>query len=182
MMDEPKKSQDAKEPRINDEIRAKEIRLIGAEGEQLGIVTPRQALDMAEAAGFDLVEVAPNARPPVCKLMDYGKYKYEQKQKAKEARRNASQIQIKEVKLRPKTDDHDLETKIRHIRRFLEDGDKAKISIMFRGREITHSDLGLKLLERIKEDIGEDANVEMGPRMEGRTMIMIMAPLSSKKS
>ncbi len=130
--------------------------MIGADGEQVGIVSSRQALEMAEEAGLDLVEVAPNARPPVCKLLDYGKYKYEQKQKAKEARRNAS-----------------------HIQRFLEDGDKAKITIMFRGREITHSDRGRTILERIKEEIGEDANVEMGPRMEGRTMIMIMAPAKS---
>ncbi len=153
--------------------------MIGADGEQVGIVSSRQALEMAEEAGLDLVEVAPNARPPVCKLLDYGKYKYEQKQKAKEARRNASHIQVKEVKLRPKTDENDILTKIRHIRRFLEDGDKAKITIMFRGREITHSDRGRTILERIKEEIGEDANVEMGPRMEGRTMIMIMAPAKS---
>ncbi|TNE48384.1 MAG: translation initiation factor IF-3 [Deltaproteobacteria bacterium] len=168
-----------KEPRVNEAVRAREVRLIGADGEQVGIVSSRQALEMAEEAGLDLVEVAPNARPPVCKLLDYGKYKYEQKQKAKEARRNASHIQVKEVKLRPKTDEHDILTKIRHIRRFLEDGDKAKVTIMFRGREITHSDRGRTILERIKEEIGEEANVEMGPRMEGRTMIMIMAPAKS---
>lgn len=161
---------------MNDAIRAREIRLIDQNGEQAGIVQVRQALAMAEEVGLDLVEVAPNARPPVCKLMDYGKYKYEQKQKAKEARRNASHIQVKEVKLRPKTDEHDVQTKIRHIRRFLADGDKAKVTIMFRGREITHADIGRKILEQIKEEIGDEAHVEMGPRMEGRTMIMIMAP------
>jgi len=165
---------------VNEAIRAKEVRLIDQDGEQAGIVQSRQALAMAEEAGLDLVEVAPNARPPVCKLMDYGKYKYEQKQKAKEARRNASTIQVKEVKFRPKTDEHDIQTKIRNIRRFLKDGNKAKLTIQFRGREITHADRGRRILDRVKEEIGESANVEMGPRMEGRTMIMIMAPLAKK--
>lgn len=135
---------------------------------------------MAEEAGLDLVEVAPQAKPPVCKLMDYGKYKYLQKQKAKEAKKNATQIQVKEVKLRPKTDDHDVQTKVRHIRRFLEDGDKAKVTIMFRGREITHRERGLMVLDRIKEELEEDATVEQRPKMEGRTMIMVLAPKAKK--
>jgi translation initiation factor IF-3 len=129
---------------------------------------------------MDLVEVAPQAKPPVCKLMDFGKYKYEQKQKAKEAKKNASQIQVKEVKLRPKTDEHDIQTKIKHIRRFLEDGDKAKITIMFRGREITHSERGRRMLDQICEELKDEANIEYSPRMEGRSMIMILAPLPKK--
>lgn len=135
---------------------------------------------MAEEAGVDLVEVANTARPPVCKLMDYGKYKYEQKQKAKEAKKNATQIQVKEVQLRPKTDEHDIDFKIRHIQRFLDEGDKAKITVKFRGREITHKEQGFKLLEKVIEDVTEYGLVESAPKMEGRTMIMILAPKPRK--
>ena len=135
---------------------------------------------MAEEAGLDLVEVAGQAVPPVCKLMDYGKFKYIQKQKAKEARKNATQIQLKEVQLRPGTDDHDVDFKVRNIQRFLEEGDKAKLTVKFRGREITHKEQGLELINRIIAAVGEEAAVESPPRMEGRTMIAILAP--KKKS
>lgn len=176
-----KKERDAKEPRVNRRIQAREVRLIDEEGGQRGIVSTRQALEMAEEVGLDLVEVAPQAKPPVCKLMDYGKFKYIQKQKAKEAKRNSTQIQVKEVKLRPKTDDNDVQTKIRHIRRFLSEGDKAKVTVMFRGREITHKDRGFKVLNRIQVELEEEANVELRPKMEGRTMIMILSPKAVKK-
>lgn len=136
---------------------------------------------MAEEEGLDLVEVADKARPPVCKLMDYGKYKYIQKQKAKEAKKNATQINVKEVKLRPKTDDHDIMVKVRHIQRFLAEGDKAKVTVQFRGREITHKDRGTLILKRILEELGEDVTIEARPRMEGRTMIMLLAPKATKK-
>ena len=135
-----------------------------------------QALKLAEESGFDLVEVAPNARPPVCKLMDYGKYKYLQKQKAKEAKKNQSQIQIKEVKLRPKTDTHDLEVKKRHIMRFLEEGNKAKITLVFRGREIHHKELGIRVLQEMAQELAEVCIVEKEPSLEGRSIIMILAP------
>lgn len=176
-----KKERDAKEPRVNRRIQAREVRLIDEEGGQRGIVSTRQALEMAEEVGLDLVEVAPQAKPPVCKLMDYGKFKYVQKQKAKEAKRNSTQIQVKEVKLRPKTDDNDVQTKIRHIRRFLKEGDKAKVTVMFRGREITHKDRGLNVLNKIQAELEEEANVELRPKMEGRTMIMILSPKAVKK-
>lgn len=175
------KEREIKEPRVNRKIRATEVRLIDDEGEQQGIVPTRQALEMAEEAGLDLVEVAPQAKPPVCKLMDYGKYKYLQKQKEKDSRRNSTHVQVKEVKLRPKTDDHDVQTKVRHIRRFLAAGDKAKVTVMFRGREITHKDRGFTVLERVMEELEEEANVEMRPKMEGRTMIMILAPKPAAK-
>ncbi|MCB9638957.1 MAG: translation initiation factor IF-3 [Myxococcales bacterium] len=165
-----------KEPRINARIRVKEVRLIGGDGEQIGIVPTLRALQMAEEQGLDLVEVAETANPPVCKLMDYGKFKYQQKQKAKEARKNATQVQIKEVQLRPKTDDHDLEFKVNHILRFLEEGDKAKITVKFRGREIAHKDRGMALIEKVIQTVGEEGVVESPPRMEGRTMIAIIAP------
>lgn len=165
-----------KEPRINARIRVKEVRLIGADGEQIGIVPTLRALQMAEEQGMDLVEVAETASPPVCKLMDFGKFKYQQKQKAKETRKNATQVQIKEVQLRPKTDEHDIDFKVNHIFRFLEEGDKAKLTVKFRGREIAHKDRGIALLEKVIAAIGEEGIVESPPRMEGRTMIAIIAP------
>lgn len=169
------------EPRVNRRIRAREVRLISGDGEQLGIVPLPRALMMAEEDGLDLVEVAPNARPPVCKLMDYGKFKYMQKQKAKEAKKNATQIQVKEVKFRPKTDEHDILFKVNHIRRFLAEGNKTKVSVIFRGREITHKERGQMIMRRVLEELGTEAGiVEMAPRMEGRTMIMILAPHKKK--
>ena len=155
--------------------------MISGDGEQLGIVPLPRALMMAEEDGLDLVEVAPNARPPVCKLMDYGKFKYMQKQKAKEAKKNATQIQVKEVKFRPKTDEHDILFKVNHIRRFLAEGNKTKVSVIFRGREITHKERGQMIMRRVLEELGTEAGiVEMAPRMEGRTMIMILAPHKKK--
>ncbi len=164
------------EPRINDRIRVPEVRLLGAAGEQVGIVSINDALRLAEEADLDLVEIAPNQRPPVCKLMDYGKFKYESDQKRREARRNQVQTVIKEMKLRPKIDPHDYETKKGHVVRFLKAGDKVKITIMFRGREQSRPELGFRLLQRLAADIDELGFVEAAPKQDGRNMIMVVAP------
>ncbi|WP_338179428.1 translation initiation factor IF-3 [Jatrophihabitans sp.] len=164
------------EPRINDRIRVPEVRLVGPEGEQVGIVPIGKALELAAEADLDLVEVAPMARPPVCKLMDYGKFKYEETQKAREARRNQALTVIKEMKLRPKIDSHDYETKKGHVERFLKAGDKVKVTIMFRGREQSRPELGFRLLQRLAEDIGELGFVESSPKQDGRNMVMVVAP------
>ncbi|MGK7652626.1 MULTISPECIES: translation initiation factor IF-3 [unclassified Roseovarius] len=163
-------------PRINDKIRVPEIRLIGADGENVGVVTPERAMGMAEEAGLDLVEISPNANPPVCKIMDYGKYKYEQQKRESEARKKQKVIEVKEVKFRPNTDTHDYDVKMRNVFRFLENGDKVKITLRFRGREMAHQDLGRDLLQRVAEDIKDIGKVENMPKMEGRQMIMIIAP------
>ncbi|MDO5687430.1 MAG: translation initiation factor IF-3 [Neisseria sp.] len=165
-----------KEARINGEITAKEVRLISQTGEQLGIVALREALKLAEEADIDLVEIAPTAKPPVCKIMDFGKYKYEQSKKRDEARKKQKQIQIKEIKFRPGTDDGDYNIKMRNIRRFLEDGDKVKVTLRFRGREMAHQYLGAQLLKRVEEELAEEAQVEQFPKMEGRQMVMMIAP------
>jgi translation initiation factor IF-3 len=164
------------EPRINDRIRVPEVRLVGPEGEQVGIVPIGKALELAAEADLDLVEVAPMARPPVCKLMDYGKFKYESAQKAREARRNQALTVIKEMKLRPKIDPHDYETKKGHVERFLKQGDKVKITIMFRGREQSRPELGFRLLQKLAEDITDLGFVESSPKQDGRNMIMVVAP------
>ncbi|WP_417249237.1 translation initiation factor IF-3 [Celeribacter sp.] len=164
-------------PRINDKIRSPEIRLIGAEGENVGVVTPARAMEMAAAAGLDLVEISPNATPPVCKIMDFGKFKYEQQKRESEARKKQKIIEIKEVKFRPGTDTHDYEVKMRNVYKFLEKGDKVKVTMRFRGREMAHQDLGRQLLERVAEDIKEIGKVENMPKMEGRQMIMMVGPL-----
>ena len=164
------------EPRINERIRVPEVRLVGPAGEQVGIVSINDALRLAQESDLDLVEVAPTARPPVCKLMDYGKWKYENAQKAREARRNQSHTVIKEMKLRPKIDPHDYETKKGHVVRFLKAGDKVKITIMFRGREQSRPELGFRLLQRLAGDVEELGFVESQPRQDGRNMIMVMAP------
>jgi translation initiation factor IF-3 len=164
------------EPRINDRIRVPEVRLLGAQGEQIGIVSIGDALRMAEEGDLDLVEVAPNQRPPVCKLMDYGKFKYESDQKRREARRNQVQTVIKEMKLRPKIDPHDYETKKGHVVRFLRAGDKVKITIMFRGREQSRPELGFRLLQRLAADVDELGYVEASPKQDGRNMTMVVAP------
>jgi translation initiation factor IF-3 len=164
------------EPRINDRIRVPEVRLVGPNGEQVGIVAIGDALRLAQEADLDLVEVAAEARPPVCKLMDYGKWKYENAQKAREARRNQSHTVIKEMKLRPKIDPHDYETKKGHVVRFLKAGDKVKITIMFRGREQSRPELGFRLLQRLAQDVEELGVVEAAPKQDGRNMIMVMAP------
>ncbi|MCW8842113.1 MAG: translation initiation factor IF-3 [Rhodobacteraceae bacterium] len=165
-------------PRVNDRIRSTEIRLIGAEGENVGVVTPREALTMAAEAGLDLVEISPNANPPVCKIMDYGKFKYEQQKRESEARKKQTTIQVKEVKFRPNTDTHDYEVKMRNVIKFLEKGDKVKVTLRFRGREMAHQNLGRELLLRVAEDTKELGKVENMPKMEGRQMIMMIGPLS----
>jgi translation initiation factor IF-3 len=162
--------------RINEKIRAEQVRLIGPEGEQVGIVGVQEALAYADRLNLDLVEVAPMATPPVCKVMDYGKYRYEQEQKAKEARKRQTTISIKEIKLRPKIDDHDFETKKGHVERFLKKGDKVKLTIMFRGRELVHPHLGEKLLRRMAEELVDIGEVESQPNLDGRNMVMMLAP------
>jgi translation initiation factor IF-3 len=162
--------------RINEKIRAESVRLIGPDGEQVGIVGVPEALTYADRLNLDLVEVAPMASPPVCKVMDYGKYRYEQEQKAKEARKRQTTISIKEIKLRPKIDDHDFDTKKGHVERFLKKGDKVKLTIMFRGRELVHPHLGERLLRRMAEDLAEIGEIESEPNLDGRNMIMMLAP------
>jgi translation initiation factor IF-3 len=152
------------------------VRCIGAEGEQLGILPIEQALKMAQEGGFDLVEVSPLAKPPVCKIMDYGKFKYTEKKKQSEAKKKQVVVQLKEVKLRPRTEEHDYEVKIRKIREFLEDSNKARVTVMVRGRELSHRELGHKVLERVVGDLKETAVIESSARMEGRQMFMILAP------
>lgn len=162
--------------RINEKIRADSVRLVGPDGEQVGIIALRDALVYADRLNLDLVEVAPMASPPVCKVMDYGKYRYEQEQKAKDARKRQTTISIKEIKLRPKIDDHDFEIKKGHVERFLKKGDKVKLTIMFRGRELMHPHLGERLLRRMSEDIVELGDVESQPNLDGRNMVMMIAP------
>ena len=163
-------------PRVNYQIRISPVRVIDEDGEQLGIMEVDEARSIAEQRGLDLVEVAPTARPPVCKIMDYGKYKYEQAKKDKEAKKKQHQIHVKEMKFRPKIDDHDYEFKVAHVREFLEKGDKAKLTIMFRGREMMHQEFGLAILERVVEDLADVAVVEQEPKTEGRNMTMVLAP------
>ncbi|GGM01179.1 translation initiation factor IF-3 [Nakamurella endophytica] len=170
------------EPRINDRIRVPEVRLVGAAGEQIGIVSTGEALRRAQEADLDLVEVAPDARPPVCKLMDYGKFKYESAQKAREARRNQVLTVIKEMKLRPKIDPHDYETKKGHVVRFLQAGDKVKVTIMFRGREQSRPELGFRLLQRLAQDVAELGVIESAPKQDGRNMIMVLAPHKQQRA
>ena len=168
------------EPRINDRIRVPEVRLVGPNGEQVGIVRIEDALRLAEEADLDLVEVAPMARPPVAKLMDYGKFKYESAVKAREARKNQTQTVIKEMKLRPKIDTHDYETKKGHFVRFLKEGDKVKITIMFRGREQSRPEMGARLLQRLADDVVDLGFVESAPKLDGRNMIMVLGPHKKK--
>ncbi len=168
------------EPRVNDRIRVPEVRLVGPAGEQVGVVRVEDALRVAEEAGLDLVEVAPDARPPVAKLMDYGKYKYEAGQKARDARRNQANTQLKEIRFRIKIDDHDFATKTGHVRRFLDQGDKVKVMIMFRGREQSRPEAGIRLLQRVAEEVSEISTVESVPRQDGRNMTMVLAPLRRK--
>nr|WP_217900484.1 translation initiation factor IF-3 [Maliponia aquimaris] len=164
-------------PRINDRIRAPEIRLIGAEGENIGVVTPARAMDLAEQAGLDLVEISPNATPPVCKIMDFGKFKYETQKREAEARKKQKIIEVKEVKFRPNTDTHDYDVKMRSVFKFLENGDKVKVTLRFRGREMAHQNLGRDLLERVAEDVKEVGKIENMPKMEGRQMVMMIGPV-----
>ena len=163
-------------PRVNERIRAPEIRLIGAEGENVGVVRPEVGLQMAQEAGLDLVEISPNATPPVCKIMDFGKYKYEVQKREADARKKQKTIEVKEVKFRPNTDTHDYDVKMRNVMRFLEAGDKVKVTLRFRGREMAHQNIGAELLHRVAADVGETGKVENMPKMEGRQMIMMIAP------
>ncbi|WQH17420.1 translation initiation factor IF-3 [Guyparkeria halophila] len=173
----PAKSDD---PRINDQITIREVRLVDENGEQVGVVDTDEARERAVTAGMDLVEVSPTAKPPVCKIMDFGKFKYQQSKKAAEAKKKQKHIEIKEVKFRPGTEDHDYQVKLRNATRFLEAGDKVKITLRFRGREMAHRDLGAELLSRIEEDLSNLATVEQKPRMEGRQATMVMAPRPTK--
>jgi translation initiation factor IF-3 len=173
-MDRAPAQQDAY--RVNRRIRVPEVRVIGADGSQLGVLPTHEALRIAEEGGLDLVEVSPKAMPPVCKIMDYGKFKYEDAKKKKDARKHQSTVTLKEVKFRPKTDDHDFDFKVKHIRRFLSEGNKAKLVVIFRGREIVHPETGQAVLKRVVEVTQDIAVVEQPPMMEGRRMLMIIAP------
>jgi translation initiation factor IF-3 len=166
--------------RINEQIRVREVRLIGDDGEQLGIVSNKAALQIAIDKSLDLVEIAPTAKPPVCKIMDYGKHKYEQAKRDKEARKKQKVVEIKEVKLRPNIESHDFDTKVRNAHRFLLEGDKVKVTIMFRGREITHAENGRTLCLRMAKTLTGEATVEREPKVEGRNMIMILAPVKTE--
>src|SRR6202011_3060568 len=163
-------------PRINEEINARLVHLIDKDGSNRGNVSVAEALAAAQAASLDLVEIAPNASPPVCKILDYGKYKYQEQKKAAEARKKQKVVEVKELKYRPMIDDHDYEVKLRAMQRFFEEGDKVKVTLRFRGREMANQELGTQLLNRVKEDASKMAEVEMEPRFEGRQMIMILAP------
>ncbi|MGE5153383.1 MAG: translation initiation factor IF-3 [Bdellovibrio bacteriovorus] len=165
-----------KRNRVNREIAIPEIRLIGADGTQIGVVRTREALEMAEEAGLDLVEIQPTAEPPVCRLMDYGKFRFDQKKKQNEAKKKQKQVQIKEIKFRPGTDEGDYQVKLRNLTRFLNEGDKAKVTMRFRGREHAHRELGLDLLKRVEGDLAEISIVEQQPQMEGRQMVMVLGP------
>jgi len=166
---------------VNDGIRAREVRVVGPDGKQIGIKPLEEALRLAEEMDLDLVEVAPLADPPVCKIMDYGKYRYEQTVKMKEARKKQAVVSFKEMKMRPKIDRHDYEIKKRHIERFLKAGHKVKVTVMFRGREMTHTEKGLELLQQLAEEVSELGSVESEPRLEGRNMQMILTPVNTAK-
>lgn len=165
--------------RVNQQIRISPVRVIDPEGEQLGILPIERALEIAVEQGLDLVEVAPNARPPVCRIMDYGKFRYEEQRKAREARKKQHQVHLKEVKMRPGIEDHDFDFKLRHARRFLEEGNKVKLTMMFRGRQMAHPELGREVLSRVAEEVADLGKVESHPTMEGRSMTMVIAPLKS---
>ncbi|TVY09734.1 translation initiation factor IF-3 [Paenibacillus cremeus] len=161
---------------INDEIRAREVRLIGADGEQLGIKPIREAQQIAQDLNLDLVNVAPTAKPPVCRIMDYGKYRYEMQKKEKEARKNQKIVELKEIRLSATIDEHDFQTKLRNVQKFLSEGDKVKLSVRFRGREIAHAEIGQRQLERMATEVEELCVIERKPKLEGRSMIMILSP------
>ncbi len=166
----------AKRINVNKRIRAKEVRLIDADGEQLGVVPFMEALATAKSHGLDLVEVAPNVSPPVCRIMDYGRYKYQQNKKLQEAKKRQSTFQVKEIKLRPRTGEHDFQVKMRHVKRFLDNRDKVKVTVIFRGREMAYTNLGVALLQRVVEETAEFAAVEQEARREGRILVMVLAP------
>ena len=161
---------------MNDDITVESIRLIDADGEQVGVVSVAEGIDLADEAGLDLVEISPNASPPVCKILDYGKYKYEAQKKANEARKKQKTIDVKEIKMRPGIDEHDYQVKMRSVRKFLDNGDKVKMTIRFRGREMAHQDLGMRVLDRVRDDLDEEVKIEQFPKTEGRLMTMVVAP------
>jgi|TARA_B100002052_G_scaffold71597_1_gene64930 translation initiation factor IF-3 len=161
---------------VNDDITVESIRLIDADGEQVGVVSVAEGIDLADEAGLDLVEISPNASPPVCKILDYGKYKYEAQKKANEARKKQKTIDVKEIKMRPGIDEHDYQVKMRSVRKFLDNGDKVKMTIRFRGREMAHQDLGVRVLDRVRDELDEEVKIEQFPRTEGRLMTMVVAP------
>lgn len=163
-------------PTSNEDIREPEVQLIGAEGEHLGVTSTEEALNMAASAGLDLVLISPNAKPPVAKILDLGKLKYEQQKKANAARKKQKVVEVKEVKMRPNIDTHDYEVKMRAVKRFFEEGDKVKVTLRFRGREMAHQELGMELLKRVKEDVNDISKVEAEPKLEGRQMMMVLAP------
>ncbi|MDZ7790038.1 MAG: translation initiation factor IF-3 [Xanthomonadales bacterium] len=165
-----------KKTRRNEDITAREVRVVGSEGDQIGVMGIRDALERAGEEGMDLVEIAPQADPPVCRIMDWGKFRFEQSKKQQAARKKQKQIQIKEVKFRPGTDDHDYDVKMRNLRRFIDEGDRVKVTLRFRGREMAHQELGLDILQRVEKDMAEETVVEQRPRMEGRQMVMMLAP------
>ncbi|OGQ57569.1 MAG: translation initiation factor IF-3 [Deltaproteobacteria bacterium RIFCSPLOWO2_02_FULL_53_8] len=167
--------------RINRMIRVPQVRVLDVDGNQLGVMATRDALEAAEGAGLDLVEVSANATPPVCRMMDYGKYKYQTSKKAKDAKKKQTVVQIKEMKLRAKTEEHDYQFKLRNTKRFLEEGCKVKVTLVFKGREITHTDLGMAMLKRIVEELKDCAIIEAHPKLEGRTMTMLVAPALKKE-
>jgi translation initiation factor IF-3 len=160
-------------------IRAREVRVIGQEGGQLGIMAVQDAIQLAEEQGLDLVEVAPEARPPVCRVMDYGKYKYQQSKRLQQAKKKQKVISVKEIKLRPKTEEHDYQFKTQHVRRFLQDGHKTKVTVVFRGREMAHTELGRQMLDRVATDLQDIGAIEQTPRQEGRNMTMVLSPRPS---
>jgi translation initiation factor IF-3 len=172
------KAKDSNKARINEEITLNEVRLVGKEGEPLGVVSISEAMEIAEQSSLDLVEISPNAEPPVCKVMDYGKFLFEKSKTLKEQKKKQKQIQVKEIKFRPGTDEGDYQVKLRNLRRFLEAGDKAKVTIRFRGREMAHQEIGIDQLKRVRADLEDIANCESFPhRVEGRQMIMVLAPI-----
>jgi len=163
-------------PRVNNDIMARLVRLVDAEGNMAGVFKLDDALREASRVGLDLVEVSPNAEPPVCKILDYGRFKYEAQKKKNEARKKQKVIEVKEIKLRPAIDQHDYEVKMKAVRKFLEEGDKVKVTLRFRGREMAHQDLGVKVLDRVREEFAEEVKIEQSPRLEGRQMVMVMSP------
>ncbi|OGP67383.1 MAG: translation initiation factor IF-3 [Deltaproteobacteria bacterium RBG_16_44_11] len=165
-----------KDLRINREIKSAKVRVISDESKQLGVISLDEALEHAEKAGLDLVEVSPTAEPPVCKIMDYGKYRYKQSKKLHDAKKSQTVIHVKEIRLRPKTDEHDIQVKIKHIKKFLEKHDKVKISMIFRGREIAFTEIGRKLMDNIKNQLADNSVIDQEPRLEGRSMVMIVSP------
>ena len=163
-------------PRVNEEIRVPQVRLIDQDGEMLGVMSAREALHRAYAVGLDLLEISPNAEPPVCKILDFGKFKYEQQKKKNEAKKKQKVVEIKEVKVRPNIDENDYQVKMRAMKSFIDEGDKVKVTLRFRGREMAHQDIGVRVLERIRNELETETKVEQMPRMENRQMVMVLAP------